>query len=68
MCFMRERMHRFRKEVLWIPETRFVIVHVGSPHRFNPGAEDAPVGETSLCIPQTAGEAADYSLLAKRVR
>ena len=43
-------------------------MHVGSPHRFNLGAEDAPVGETNLCIPQTAGEAADYSLLAKRVR
>ena len=65
---MRERMHRFRKEVLWIPETRFVIVHVGSPHRFYPGAEDAPVGETIFCILQTAGEEADYSLLAKRVR
>ena len=36
-------------------------MHVGSPHRFDPGAEDAPVGETNLCIPQTAGEAADYS-------
>ena len=45
-----------------------MTVHVGSPHRFNPGAEDAPVGETNLCIPLTAGEAADYSLLAKRVR
>ena len=38
------------------------------PAPFNPGAEDAPVGKTNLCIPQTAGEAADYALLAKRVR
>ena len=51
-----------------IRETRFVIMHVGSPHRFNPVSKDAPVGETSLCIPQTVGEAANSSLRAKRVR